>query len=528
MLSNSTEQLISKYKNSEKLSEIAENILTIHVDEVASKVAAFYERMKGIVDWKEEHLLRKRAIERTLKRRIIFQKENKEMAKSLISEMIRSGHFPNDKIPEHKIGEIQKIINKYFFIFENSPQKLQKEKIELQNWLIDISSYEIEKTLSPSIKEEALIGYTTSSMIEKIKIQGEKNNINEAEKNTQIYIAVQKALFKFDESTITYYLLSKKYPEWKNLSETSPLLLEIAQKIYLEKQAIGKALNHPLSIKFLKICEKYNAPYLILGDIISEDSENSFENLENTEILESKVKESYNKRLKKLKIRLKRAAIYSTISIFITKVAVAIAVEVPIDKLMGDFTSSSLMINILFPPFLMFLLVASIRPPKAENFDRVMMEVAKIVYQREKHDTYSLKIPEKRGKILNFVIFSVFGLAFLISFGIIIEILQKLNFGALSMIIFVFFVSTISFLGVKIRKRSKELTIKEEKDTFLNSLFDFFTLPVIRTGSWFSEKLSRLNIALIISALIDMPLLTFVKFLEQWRYFLKEKKEEIQ
>jgi hypothetical protein len=527
MLSQQTQQLISKYQNSEKLSEIAENILTIHVDEVASKVAAFYERMKGIVDWKEEHLLRKRAIERTLKRRIIFQKENKEMAKSLISELIRAGHFPNDKIPEHKIEEVQKIINKYFFIFENSPQKLQKEKIELQNWLIDILSYEIEKTLSPPMREEALIEYMASSMTEKIKIQGERYKVNENEKSAQIYIAVQKALFKFDESTITYYILSKKYPEWKNLSETSPLLLEIAQSIYLIKQDIGEALNHPLSIKFLKICERYNAPYLILGDIISENPEDSFENLENTEILENKVKESYNKRLKKLKIRLKRAAIYSTISIFITKVAIAIAVEIPIDKLIGDFTSLSLMINILFPPFLMFLLVATIRPPSEENFDRVMMEVTKIVYQRDKQDIYTLKIPEKRGKILNFVIFFIFGLAFLISFGVIIKILQRLDFGALSMVIFVFFVSTISFLGAKIRERSKELTIKEKKDTFLNSLFDFFTLPVIRTGSWFSEKLSRLNIALIISALIDMPLLTFVQFLEQWRYFLKEKKEEI-
>jgi len=27
--------------------------------------------------------------------------------------------------------------------------------------------------------------------------------------------------------------------------------------------------------------------------------------------------------------------------------------------------------------------------------------------------------------------------------------------------------------------------------------------------------------------LIDMPFLVFVEFIEQWRYFLKEKKEEI-
>lgn len=527
MLSQQTLQLISKYQKLQELSEISENVPLIHVDEVASKVAAFYEKMKGIVDWKEEHLLRKRMIERTLKRRIIFQKENKEMAESLIYELIRSGHFPNDSIPESKINEVQKIINKYFFIFEKSPGQNQKEKAQLQSWLIDIESYEIEKTLSPSMEEETLIEYMTGLMTEKIKIQGRKEKLNEDEKNTQIYIAVQRALFKFDESTIIYYLLCKKYSEWQNFSSSSPLLLKIAENIYLVKENIEKKLNHPLSIKFLKICEKYNTPYLILGDIISEKPNNAKENLENTEILENKIKESYNQRFKKLKTRLKRAAIYSTLSIFITKVALALAIEIPIDKLIGDFSSLSLGINILFPPFLMFLIVASIRPPKEENFERVMMEVTKIVYQREKQDIYTLKIPEKRGKMLNFVIFFIFGLAFLASFGIIIKILGKLNFGILSMLIFIFFVSIISFLGVKIRERSKELTIKEKKDTFISSLFDFFTLPVIEMGGWFSEKWSHLNIALIISALIDMPLLAFVQFLEQWRYFLKEKKEEI-
>ena len=42
------------------------NIPTIHVDEVASAVAAFYEKIRGVVDWREEHLMRRAAIERML------------------------------------------------------------------------------------------------------------------------------------------------------------------------------------------------------------------------------------------------------------------------------------------------------------------------------------------------------------------------------------------------------------------------------------------------------------------------------
>jgi len=43
----------------------------IYVDEIASKVAKFYETVRRIVDWKEEHLIRRAAIERVLKRRFV-------------------------------------------------------------------------------------------------------------------------------------------------------------------------------------------------------------------------------------------------------------------------------------------------------------------------------------------------------------------------------------------------------------------------------------------------------------------------
>jgi len=537
MLSQTTEKLISNYQSRYQSLQPKEGISTIHVDEVASRVAGFYEKIKGVIDWREEHLLRKRAIERSLKRRIVFGQEKKEgMGESLSYELIRGGHFPNDTIPESKIEIIQNLLNKYFYILENSPDRPEKEKKELQDWLIEIASYELEKTFSPPIREEVLTEYMFGIMKEQIKIKEGTISIagitvekmTENEKNIQIYIAVQKALFKMDESIIGYNLLEKQYPEWVELSSSSPLLLEITQNIYSFKRKIEKALHHPLAEKFYHICENQDTPYLILGDIITENPMKVKENLEKPEILEQLIKKSYNKRVDKLKGVMKRAAIYTTLSIFITKIALALSVEIPFDKFItGEFNYLSLGINILFPPFLMFLLVASVRPPKKENLQRVIMKVMKLVLVREKKDIYEIKIPRKRGKILNAIILAIYSLAFIFSFGIIILVLQKLDFGTLSILIFLFFVSMISFFGVRIRERGKELIIEKEKETFSRTIFDFFTLPIVRMGRWLSRRWAKLNIALIIAALIDMPFLSFVKFLEQWRYFLKEKKEEI-
>ena len=58
-LSQPTQKLISRYQNWNQSLQPQEGTTTIHVDEVASKVASFYERMRGVVDWREEHLLRK-------------------------------------------------------------------------------------------------------------------------------------------------------------------------------------------------------------------------------------------------------------------------------------------------------------------------------------------------------------------------------------------------------------------------------------------------------------------------------------
>jgi len=314
----------------------------------------------------------------------------------------------------------------------------------------------------------------------------------------------------------------------KQEQTTVKKLLKITENIYILQNNIKKQLNHPLSEKFFKICERYNTPYLILGDIIKKDPNKAEKNLENRENLENLIKTAYKQRLLKLKKRLRRAAFYSTISIFITKIAISLAIEIPIEKfIIDEFNFFTLGINILFPPFLMFLLVISIKPPKKENLERIIMEVSKICYQKDKKDIYELRMPKKKGKTIQTIILIIYGLAFIVSLGIIINILQRLNFGILSMAIFIFFVSMISFFGVKIRERSKELVVEERKEKFLSSVFDLFTLPVLRMGKFFSNKWGKLNIALIISALIDMPFLTFVEFLEQWRYFLKEKKEEI-
>lgn len=528
-LSSATQNLINEYKKWYKAQQPPEGISTIHVDEVASKVAAFYEKIREVVDWKEEHLMRRSAIERILKRRLFLKENLSPVTRSLLLELVRGGHFPNDRIPESRINELQRIIDKYLFIFKNSPRKGRspiggKPGPQLYNWILSIAACEIEETLSTPIRENALTSYMESILSQRIKL---KVDLSDNEKETQIFVAIQKGLLRSDISLISYRLIRRIFPNWSNLSVDELNLVTL--NIFNIWSGIEKDLHHPLADRFYQICEKYDTPYLILDDVISKNAMEIENSVKKPEVLEGLIRAAYNKRIKTLKTRLRRAAIYSTLSIFLTNILVLLAIEIPFTKYVtGHLNSLAITIDILGPTLLMAILVTTIRPPKSENLLKVIIEVMKIVYQRDSKDIYEIKPFPKRSLVLGAIIQLFYLLGFLVTVGAIIWTLSLLHFPLLSYIIFIVFLSLISFAGAKIRERAKELQIIGKREGIWRIFIDPFSVPFVQFGRWLSSHWRKYNILTVFfNSLIDMPFIVFVEFLEQWRYFLKEKKEQI-
>ncbi|MBU3896202.1 hypothetical protein KKG36_02740 [Patescibacteria group bacterium] len=533
-VSESTKKLALEFQKGEKSSLPKEGSATIHVDEVAARVAAFYEKIRGIVDWKEEHLLRRNAIERMLKRRFLGGADliKEPIAEALILELIRGGHYPNDTIVEDKIAKVQKIVDKYIFILKNTPRAEDgNEALRFHNWLLSLSACEIEEELSASYKERALIDYMFSLMKERIVVnQGAMalRPLKEAEVHIQIYVAVQRALFKLDSPMISYQLLKYKYPDWKNIQDSE--LLEASKNMLSIRKRIDKQLDHPLADRFYQICERYDTPYLLLGDIMSAEPQRAEEIVANPPALEGLIKNAYIKRVATLKDRLGRAAVYATLSIFITKITLALAIEIPVDKyITHEFNVLSILLNIVVPPLLMFLLVSTIRVPGKGNMDKAILETMKNVYETEKKDAYELKtFKNKRGTIFKGFVSLIYLATFAVSLGAIVLFLDYLNFSVLSSIIFILFVSLIAFTGTRIRQRSRELEVTEEKEGIFSMIIDLFALPLVEVGKWLTQKWQKYNfISTIFNVLVDIPFMVLVEFIEQWRYFLKEKKEKI-
>ncbi len=527
-----TKKLLKRYRLSHKALAKKEGEPTIHVDEIAMRVASFYEKIRGVIDWKGEHLLKRGAIGRMLKRKIFSQinlsdgtfTKDSIQAEPLVIELIRSGNFPNDSIYESKIGEVQKAIDKYVYIIKNHQSPENISRLSFYQWLSSIAACEIEEILSSSIKERALISYMYKSLKEVIEME---EDIGEEEKNILIYIAVQQALFDLDSQIIGYHLLKYKYDEWKNLEGSS--LEEVTRDIHKTKNQINEYLNHPSLKKIYQVCKVYNTPYLIIGDILEDDPKKAKNIIENPEEVELNVKKHYRGRVKMMKSRLSRAAVYATISIFLTNVFALLAVEIPFTTyVMGQFSPTAIAIDIFVPTLLMAVLVMTIKSPPEENEKKVIMETMRVIYENDKKTIFKIKKPKKKKFIFQFIINLIYLLSFCLSVGGIVWLLQKISFPPLSYFIFIIFLSLIAFAGVKIRERGKELHMVESKEGFSSIIIDLFALPVIQMGKWFTVRWEKYNvISVFFSALIDMPFMVFVEFIDQWRNFLKEKKEEI-
>jgi len=531
-LNEQAKNFIISNKNYLQTSKEKKEVPKIKVDYVASRLASVYEKIRQVIDYQEEHLLRKNAIERMLKRRLFFTKEPRLLSKGLIEEVIRANYFPNESIPEAEIDEVGFVLEKYIFIIENMPPETTKdEKEDIRPWLIKLAACEVEERLVPPIVQEMLFNYAFGILKEKIFVTGKISSFAEKMtpefKNAQLFIALQKSLLKADESLLYFRLLKFFYPKWRSLEPSS--LPEIVQNILKIKKELEEQLKYPLSQEFYHYTVGYSAPFLIFNDVVQENIGKIEEIVQNPEALETTLRMAYEERYKICKTKLTRSGFRSVVSIFLSKVLLAVAIEIPFDAyVVHHFSMKTLGFNLAFPVILMYLIVRSIKAPKRENQEITLLETMRIVYQGKEKTKKEIRLPRKRGWFLNYLLGLIYILTYIVSFGGIFVGLGKLEFSFLSIIIFFIFLCLISFSGLRIKEWSRELKVGEEREGIRAFIIDFFGLPIIKAGKWLSREFSKINLLIVFSNLIfEVPFNTFVEFVQDWRQFAREKKGTI-
>ncbi|MBU1033054.1 MAG: hypothetical protein ABII13_02115 [Patescibacteria group bacterium] len=494
----------------------------ITVDHTVSRFAFLYEKIRNVVDYKDEHLIRKAAISRILKRQLMLESNPDLIADRLVKELIGARYLANGILDEAIINKVSLPIKKYLAL---SKVKAGPEKH--LNWMRGLIAVEIEEILVDASEEKALITFLYERLLPVVRVRG--LDLSETELHLQVYIACYRALIKADSDMLGYKLLRAYLPEWMHPQEWLENPRPIAERLVALERRIKLRLRHPLSQKFLRIVKPWAVSLGILRDVLKEKPEEIEELLMKPEDLAIKIARKAEERYKRAKTKLRRGTVRAIIYLFLTKMLVALLVEVPLEWLWyEDINRLALAVNLLFPPALMFLVGLLIKVPGQANTQKLKDGVKKLL-DEEPIVVGEIRAPKQRTGTKRFWFTITYAATFLLSFGLIYSILRAIDFTGISIVIFIFFLCIVSFFGFRLRMTAREVVVVEGRQRTWSVLADFLSLPILRAGQWLSRGISRFNVfVFIFDFLFEAPFKIFLTVLEEWFSFMREKKDELQ
>ncbi|MBI5449561.1 hypothetical protein HY948_04600 [Candidatus Gottesmanbacteria bacterium] len=494
------------------------------VSGTVSLLAVLYEKARNAVEFRAEHLVRRAAIERILKRRIILNGGSSTIAENLILELLWAKYIDSALVDDDKIAELQHIIERYLTLKHHVFSEVSHKDGVSWESMLGLASSEIEETLVSARRREALTNFFYQAIRPKIQLP----QADERFVNIQTYIAIERAYNQADQALLLFHLMKMIQPEWFTLAahDAPAHANELLTNLSLVSRNLGDPIGEPLS----RFVRKHSPPFLLVRDFFLEVADPRSV-IDKPEEFEKKLTELASIRYQEIGVKVRRAMIRSIIYIFLTKMIFAFALEAPFDYYIAKRISYlSLAINTLFPPILLFLVAGFISIPGADNTKRLIGRITKIFYHfdelKEEIDVFSTDKQIRRPILM--AVFSLFYLAtFLISFGLISFMLTKLEFSIASQLIFVFFVTLVSFFAYRIRASAKEYDMGDRQG-FLSPMVDFFFLPVLRVGHILSREIAKINIFIFLfDFILEAPLKVIFEVAEEWIRFVRTKKDEI-
>lgn len=508
--------------------DLNKNVPKIKLNQLASKLGFFYEKIRNVSDYKEEHLIRRESLKRLINRQIKFlgERDPLKISQTVIFEFIRAKYLPNGVLPETDIEDTAVIIAKYLIIIKFIAKNPLPKKIQLVDWFIGLLACEIDDFLFPAKHEKAITGFMYGEMIKSVVFA--KNHISETERNIQLYIATLKNLLKADNDLICYHLLKLYKPNWQKLSPKE--VKAFCEQIPELKTKIDNHLYHYSSYQLSLMLRSQAVFFDILKELLETNRDKIKEIIEDEKKLEETIEAIANNNYQKVRNKLLTSIIRVIIFILATKVAFTFIMELPYAKLIKDQTTwQTLIVNTTFHPVFMAFIALTIRVPAQKNTRVIIEQVKKIIYGQERKLVYKPRKILKRGGFAFWFLNLIYLIMFSLSFGVIAWVLYKINFSLISGIIFILYLTIISFFAFRLKNFANKYLVLPRKENLRNLLIDFFTIPLIRAGKSLSEYFSKINIFIyVLDFLIETPFKKAVEGIDAAISYIGEKREEIE
>ena len=280
-------------------------------------------------------------------------------------------------------------------------------------------------------------------------------------------------------------------------------------------------------IGFKGLLQALRLPFQALLDVIEQHPADAFERLQQEQTFIKDTVAVINRYYTQNRQATRRSTVRSIIFILVTKLLIALALEVPYDLWMYSAVKIvPLAINASFHPLLLFLLGTSARFPDKANTKRILTDLWSTLQSNRAAPKYYLRLVSRRSAATKTLLGILYVVIFGITLGGLVWLLRALGFGLLDGVLFLFFVSLVTFVGIRLRLRAGEYFMVQRRETLLGSLFIFFASPLIEVGRWVSTKFRRYNLFLFFfDIVLEAPFKTLTYIIEEWFRFARERSE---
>src|SRR3989339_449176 len=519
-LSKVTNNLLHAFRSIKQKSPTDE-FTKLSVSQTVSFIALMYEKVRNAIEYREDHLIRRAAIERILKRRLSLNPEGKNESENILRELMWARYFPNGSLGELDIQDIQRIIDRYIDIRKQLlPGRTQKIRSYLSEFLLQLIAAEIEEFLNPAdSQQEADFGYYIfQTLKDKVKIE----DVDTQKKDTYLYIAIEKSYRKSDQAYQRYHLFRLFYNQL--IAYSADEIQNLIPKFSDIFQKIDDLISNPTVEKLVRFTRKQLPPFLILFSLFRENKSDIESVISKKSTLWSHVEKIARQKYADIRSRLNILAFRSLVYIFITKMLLALMLEVPISEYFyHEVNYWAIGINSLVPPLFMLFIILSVTVPGEENTKRLFFRIVEIIDADstfEKSTALITKRAKNRRPLLAIGFSLLYVTTFIVTLYLIHIGLKMLNFNILSEAIFIFFISVVAFFAYRIKQLANMYRLTE-KGSFFSPVFDFFFMPILSMGKLFSEGVSRLNFFIVLfDFIIEAPFKLIIEVIEEWITFV--------
>ena len=514
MLTEPIRELIAKVEAAESAKETSlpgDQIL--EVNKIIAKAATFYEKIRYLIDYREEHTIRRAAIERILKRRVFIEQDS-HVGTMLLQELADGQYLEKEKATEELALDIDNIVWKFLGLIEAAGVNGN-----IARRMVSFAATEIDARLSSL--QYAVDESTVEAFYNTMKGHVHVSGTSEEEVNIQLYCGIWRSLLSADNERLSYALWHLYVPEWR-----SPELdiQATAGKLSAVVSHIHAAVNNQLQWQLAQKIKNESIYFHIIRDVVQHHGASAEHVLNSPTELEDHTREFLERKYERENARIKSSGIRAVIYLFLTKMVVAILVEVPYELLfLGGIHYVPLSINILFHPFLLFALTRRVRALDESNTEAAIAGVTGIIYEG-KVRTIRIRNTYTR---LSFAFATLYLALVLLVFGTLIGVLQLLGFNPVSIALFLFFLALVSYFAFRIRYQARRWKITQNQGA-LALLASVLAIPIVRTGRWLSRTFSSINVfVLIMDFIIETPFKRLLNFSNQFLVYLREKAEEM-